>query len=66
MIEIDLGGSKRVRVDANVDTDALGRVLDVLGRKMISIPSGVRVWLVTGHTDMRSGFPRLSLLVQET
>ncbi len=33
---------------------------------MISIPSGVRVWLVTGHTDMRSGFPRLSLLVQES
>jgi transposase len=33
---------------------------------MISIPSGVRVWLVTGHTDMRSGFLRLSLLVQET
>ena len=33
---------------------------------MISIPSGMRVWLVMGHTDMRSGFPRLSLLVQET
>ena len=23
---------------------------------MISIPSGARVWLVTGHTDMRKGF----------
>lgn len=33
MIEIDLGGGKRVRVNANVDADALGRVLDVLGRK---------------------------------
>ena len=33
MIEIDLGGGKRIRVDANVDADALGRVLDVLGRK---------------------------------
>lgn len=33
MIEIDLGGGKRVRVDANVDAAALGRVLDVLGRK---------------------------------
>ena len=33
MIEIDLGGGRRVRVDANVDADALGRVLDVLGRK---------------------------------
>jgi hypothetical protein len=27
---IDLGTGKRVRVDANVDADALGRVLDVL------------------------------------
>ena len=33
MIEIDLGGGRRVRVDANVDADALDRVLDVLGRK---------------------------------
>jgi transposase len=33
LIEIDLGSGKRVRVDANVDADALGRVLDVLGRK---------------------------------
>jgi transposase len=32
---------------------------------MISIPSGVRVWLVTGHTDMRKGFGSLALLVQE-
>ncbi len=33
---------------------------------MIPVPSGVRVWLATGHTDMRKGFPGLSLLVQET
>jgi len=32
---------------------------------MIPVPSGVRVWLVTGHTDMRKGFPSLSLHVQE-
>ena len=31
LIEIDLGGGRRVRVDANVDAAALGRVLDVLG-----------------------------------
>ena len=23
---------------------------------MIPVPSGVRVWLATGHTDMRKGF----------
>ena len=33
---------------------------------MIPVPAGVRVWLATGHTDMRKGFPGLALLVQET
>ena len=33
---------------------------------MIAFPSGKRVWLATGHTDMRNGFDGLSLLVQET
>jgi transposase len=32
---------------------------------MIPVPSGVRVWLATGHSDMRKGFPGLSLQVQE-
>jgi len=32
---------------------------------MIPVPAGVRVWLATGHTDMRKGFPGLALLVQE-
>jgi transposase len=32
---------------------------------MIPIPSGLRVWLATGHTDMRKGFPGLALQVQE-
>ncbi len=27
---------------------------------MIPVPSGVRVWLATGHTDMRKGFASLS------
>ena len=33
---------------------------------MIPIPNGARVWLATGHTDMRKGFHGLALLVQET
>ena len=33
---------------------------------MIPIPNGARVWLATGHTDMRKGFDGLALLVQET
>ena len=32
---------------------------------MIAIASGVRVWLATGHTDMRKGFATLALQVQE-
>jgi transposase len=26
---------------------------------MIPVPSNVRVWLATGHTDMRKGFASL-------
>ena len=33
---------------------------------MLPVPQGVRVWLAPGCTDMRKGFPGLSLLVQET
>ena len=32
---------------------------------MIVPPSGVRVWLANGHTDMRRGMNGLSLQVQE-
>lgn len=32
---------------------------------MIPVPSGMRVWLATGHTDMRKGWNGLALQVQE-
>lgn len=32
---------------------------------MIAVPTGVRVWLATGHTDMRRGMHGLALQVQE-
>ena len=32
---------------------------------MISVPSGVRVWIATGYTDMRRGMNGLALQVQE-
>ena len=32
---------------------------------MIPVPSGVRVWLAVGHTDMRRGMDSLALQVQE-
>jgi transposase len=33
---------------------------------MIPIPSGVRVWIATWHTDMRRGMLSLALTVQES
>jgi transposase len=33
---------------------------------MIPVPSGIRVWLASGHTDMRKGFDGLAMLVQES
>lgn len=32
---------------------------------MIPVPAGTRVWLASGHTDMRKGFDGLALKVQE-
>jgi transposase len=32
---------------------------------MIPVPSGVRVWLAVGHTDMRRGMNGLALQVQQ-
>ncbi len=32
---------------------------------MIPLPSGVRIWIATGHTDMRRGMRGLALQVQE-
>ena len=32
---------------------------------MIPVPSGVRVWLAAGHTDMRRGMNGLALQIQE-
>jgi transposase len=32
---------------------------------VIPVPSGVRVWLAAGHTDMRRGMNGLALQVQQ-
>ncbi len=32
---------------------------------MIALPTGVRVWIAAGHTDMRRGMQSLALQVQE-
>ena len=62
---IVVGKDRRVIVDSSVDATALARVLQVLEQPMIPIPSGGRVWIATGHTDMRRGMQGLALQVQE-
>jgi hypothetical protein len=37
----------------------------VAGTAMIPVRSDVRVWLTSGHTDMRKGMGGLALLIQE-
>ena len=32
---------------------------------MIPLPTGIQVWIATGHTDMRCGMNSLARLVQE-
>ena len=49
------------RRDGGADARSEGAVA-----AMISIPSGVRVWIATGHTDMRRGMQGLALQVQES
>ena len=67
-MEIIVEGA-RIVVGADVDAAALARVVRALSARpppMIPMPMGVRVWLATGHTDMRKGFDGLALIVQET
>ena len=77
----DLAGEGRRHRDRvcqrRADADLrVGRCFDGIGADegagegqaaaMIPAPSGARVWLAAGHTDMRKGFDGLALLVQET
>jgi len=58
-----------MRISGTVDpANAIGRGCRVGAAgttAMIPVPTGVQVWLATGHTDMRKGFDGLTLLVQE-
>src|SRR5690348_14334589 len=44
---------------------ASARVWSLPGGVARVIPTGVRIWLATGHTDMRRGMHGLALQVQE-
>jgi transposase len=64
-IEIVLANRRRVIVDGGVDIAVLCQLVEVSGTPMIPVPSGARVWLAVGRTDMRRGMNGLALRVQE-
>ncbi len=70
---IGAAGSDRDRADGRVSRDRRQRCRcggvtpgpERPGVIVIPLPQGVLAWLATGHTDMRKGFPSLSLQVQQ-
>ena len=52
-IEIAVAGKYRVRIGSGFDGQALRRCARRVGAAMIPVPSGIRVWLAVGRTDMR-------------
>ena len=62
-IVVDLPGGARVEPDGKRAVD-FGHC-DAEGAAVIPVPANVRVWIATGHTDMRRGMTGLALQVQE-
>ena len=63
-LEIELGRDIRVRVAPTAQGFGIGNHQGA-GSTMIPLPTGVRVWIAAGHTDMRRGMHSLALQVQE-
>ena len=60
-IEIEFAGKARVRIPASIPSRVGGGGGQSAVGAMIPVPSGVRVWLAVGQTDMRKGMNRLAL-----
>ena len=66
MIEIELlAPERRTGVDREEGRRCASAGFECSERTMIPMPSGVRVWIAAGHTDMRRGMQGLALQVQE-
>jgi transposase len=64
VVEIEFAGNARAY--PGLDPGAVGGVdRQGIGAAMIPVPSGVRVWLAVGHTDMRRGMNSLAIQVQQ-
>jgi len=63
MIENEFATGRGLRVTGAVDAAVRRRRLRCWRRSaaMIPVASGVRVWIATGHTDMRRGMNTLAL-----
>ena len=60
-ITVAFGAHVRLTIEGAPDSATLANVIGALAGvgiapAMIAFPSGARVWLATGHTDMRKGF----------
>jgi transposase len=64
-VEIVTANGRRIIVGPGIEYRGSASARARPGAIMIPLPSGVRVWLATGYTDMRKGFASLSLQVQE-
>ena len=67
-IEVEFATGGRMRIIGPIEASVVigaDRGARQTASAMIPVPSGARVWLATGHTDMRKGFDGLALLVQE-
>src|SRR6202023_1926534 len=65
-IEIEFSENARVRIDPGFGVARFGgRCRRGSGATMIPVPSGVRVWLAVGRTDMRKGMNGLAAQVQQ-
>ena len=58
-------GQFACRIAATAPKELASAIIKALAAAMIPVPSGVRVWLAAGHTDMRKGMDGLALQVQE-
>jgi transposase len=69
MIEIKFADGTRLRITGSAEAATVSATDEGADAEqaaaMIPVPTGVRVWLATGHTDMRKGFATLALQVQE-
>src|SRR5215203_3108054 len=65
-IEIVVRTARRIFVECGGGRGGARAGARGCGPPMIPVPSGVRVWLATGVTDMRRGMNGLSLQVQES